>query len=51
METQFKELEKNFTSYSSYKRLTSGIQKKLKKLNTQRTNNPTDKWANAADHS
>jgi hypothetical protein len=39
------EWEKIFVSYSSYKGLISRIYRELRKLNPQRINTPTNKWA------
>jgi hypothetical protein len=40
------EWKKIFASYSADRRLISRIYRELKKLNTKRTNDPTNKWAN-----
>jgi hypothetical protein len=44
-----KEWEKLFANYSLDKGLTPRIYKGIKKLNSKRTNDPTDKWANELD--
>jgi hypothetical protein len=43
---QTTEWEKTFTSHSTHKVLIYRIYKKCKKLNSRRTNNPINKWAN-----
>jgi hypothetical protein len=47
MKRQCTEWQKIFARYSLNKGLISYIYKELKKLNTKRTNNPINKWANA----
>jgi hypothetical protein len=39
------EWEKNFVSYTSDKGLTTRINRKLKKLNSPKINDPIKKWA------
>jgi hypothetical protein len=40
------EWEKNFASYTSDKGLITRINRELKKLNSQKVNDPMKKWAN-----
>jgi hypothetical protein len=46
LEKQPTEWEKIFASYTSDKGLITRIHRKLKKLTSQRVNNPLRKWAN-----
>jgi hypothetical protein len=46
IKTQLTEWAQMFTSYLVDKILISRTYKELKKLNSQRTNNPTNKWPN-----
>jgi hypothetical protein len=46
LKRQSTEQEKIFASYTSDKGLTTRVYKELKKLNSQRIDNPMNKWAN-----
>jgi hypothetical protein len=51
MKRQPVEWEEIFSHYSSHKVLITRIYEELKKLNTERTNNPMNKWANELNSS